>query len=219
MISLSIRIIIKTMRGRKIEQETINQIRTLRKRGNTMSEIKRATSKSNAVISKYIKNVQISPKYLKIWKSKQGGSKMRSEKEWVGARNKASALIDNINDKEKLLILSSLYWGEGAKNDFSLLNTDPNLIKVFINCLEELGVAKDRLKITIRIYEDIDRKKAVSYWAEIIGISKKQISNVNILKGKKAGKLKYGMCRIRIKKGGQCLKLIKSIIELIIKSP
>lgn len=42
-----------------------------------------------------------------------------------------------------------------------------------------------------------------------------QISNINILKGKKEGKLKFGMCRIGVKKGGKYFKLIISMINLL----
>lgn len=207
------------MRGVKLEQKVIEEIISLRQKGHTISEIKKFTGKGNAIVSKYIKGVEIFPEYIKLWEIKQRGSKETSEKDWAEAKKLAPSLIKNIRNKEKILILSSLYWGEGSKNDFGLSNTDPDLIKVFIDGLKELGITKDRLRITIRLYEDINQKKAISYWAKIIGIPKKQILNVNILKGKKRGKLKYGMCRVRITKGGKCLKLVKSIIELIKLSP
>lgn len=207
------------MRGIKLEQKTIKEIIDLRRKGHSISEIKKITGKGNSLISKYIKNVEIFPEYIDLWKIKQGASKQKSEKEWEKARKMASSLIKNIGSKEKILILSSLYWGEGTKNDFSLSNTDPDLIKVFVDYLKEFGITKDKLRITIRLYEDINSKKAINYWSKIIGVPKKQILNINILNGKKNGKLKYGMCRIRIIRGGQYLKLIKSVIDLIKSSP
>jgi hypothetical protein len=42
-----------------------------------------------------------------------------------------------------------------------------------------------------------------------------QIRSVNILKGKKVGKLEYGMCRVRVTKGERHFKLIMSMIDLI----
>jgi hypothetical protein len=41
------------------------------------------------------------------------------------------------------------------------------------------------------------------------------IKNINVIKGKKIGKLKYGMCRLRVKKVGRYFKLIISMIDLI----
>lgn len=45
---------------------------------------------------------------------------------------------------------------------------------------------------------------------------------VHVLNGKKIGKLQYGMCRVRIKKGGVLLKKIvglnKAVVEQIEKN-
>lgn len=203
------------MRGRKINNREIKRIIELRRKGYSLPEITKIARRGNSTVFKYIRNVKILPKYYSVWREKQGGSKKRMLNEWHKARTKAGNLISSLNCKEKIIIASCLYWGEGAKADFSLSNTDTGLIKTFVRCIEIMGVNKKDLRVTIRIYSDLDKNKAIKYWAKTIGISKKQILNVNILHGKKSGKLKYGMCRIRITKGGPYLKLIKSIIELI----
>jgi hypothetical protein len=41
--------------------------------------------------------------------------------------------------------------------------------------------------------------------------------NVNILKGKKSGKCPFGMCRVRVKKGGNMLKYIKALKNIVIE--
>ena len=176
-----------------------------------MKIIKRGSS----TVHGYAKNVKVLPKYCAILQAKRSGSKNLSRKEWVIAEQKAAKLISGFSKQSKFLIAAALYWGEGAKRDFSLSNTDPALIKVFVSCLKEFGITKDKLRITLRIYEDLNKSSAIKFWSKIMGVSTKQISNVNILKGKKKGKLKYGMCRIRIAKGGRYLKLIQSIIKLI----
>jgi hypothetical protein len=58
-----------------------------------------------------------------------------------------------------------------------------------------MGLDKERLRVNIRIYEDINAEKAIQYWARIVDIPKSQILSVNVLHGKKQGKLPYGMCR------------------------
>lgn len=201
--------------SKKLNKKEINQIIRLRKRGYSLPEIKKITNKSNATVSKYIKGIEILPEYYNIWKIKQNTSKIKAEKGWIEANNKAKKLISSLNKKERLLIAACLYWGEGTKTELNLTNTDPDLIRVFISCLKELGIAKDKLRITIRIYEDINKNEAIEYWAKVIGIQKSQILGVNILKGKKGGKLKYGMCRVRISRSAPYFKIIKSIIDLI----
>ncbi len=207
--------ILEVMPKLKLSIETIRKIKKLRETGHSLPEIKKLTGKANATIFKYTRKVEILHQYKEIWKIKRGGSKYRAYKKWQEARISAQALITPLNKKDKLLILSCLYWGEGSKRELNLINSDPALIKVFIVCLKEIGVTTDMLQITLRIFEDMDKVKVVNFWANFLSISKSQISNVNILKGKKAGKLKHGICRIRVRKSAPFFKLIMSMIDLI----
>ena len=49
----------------------------------------------------------------------------------------------------------------------------------------------------------------------ITGLSKKTIALVEVIEGKKKGKLPYGMCRVRISSGIRERLLIQSAIQLI----
>lgn len=208
--------IILLMNGRRITQKEINKIVRLRKTGHSLNEIRKIVERGSSTVVQYTKNVEVLPQYKESLKIKQGGSKFRSLKQWRKAEILADKITGkNISRKERILIAACLYWGEGTKRDFSISNTDPDLLKSFIICLKEMGVKKDELKVTVRIYEDLNRNSAVAYWAGIVGIPKKQILNVNVLRGKKSGKLKYGMCRVRIKKGGGYLKILQSLIKAI----
>lgn len=196
-------------------KDTIQKIEGLRKAGYSINELVNRFSIPKTTIWHHIKNVKIDPAHIESWRSKRGGSRKRAAKNWEDAKLKAVGFITELGIKEKVLIAACLYWGEGAKREFNIINSDPSLIKVFLKCAEELGIRKDKLKITLRIYEDIDRNEAINFWAKTVGVPMKQISNVNILKGKKNGKLKYGICRIRVVKGGIYFKLIQSIIQSI----
>src|SRR3989344_5497463 len=92
------------------------------------------------------------PEYHEIWKIKRGGSKARSAKLWSEAKVRASELIGPIGFKERLLILSSLYWGEGNKAELNLINSDPNLVRVIVMCLKDLGIQQNELKISLRLF-------------------------------------------------------------------
>ncbi len=194
----------------------IAKIQNLRKTGHTLYEIKKLTNrKSNGTIWKYIKEVSILPKYQEIWKVKRGGSKARSEPDWREAKNKASRILTGFGSTEKMLILSCLYWGEGNKKSLDLINSDPYMLKVIISCLKELGVQESELKISLRLFENIDRNKAISFWTRTLSLSENTIQKIDVIRGNKIGKLEFGMCRLRVKKGGKYFKLIKSMIDLI----
>ena len=95
------------------------------------------------------------------------------------------------------------------------MNSDPGLIKVFVGCLYEIGVPKDNIKINLRLHDDIDRNKAIIFWAKLLSIEPARIGKIEVIQGKKTGKLKYGMCRVRVAKSATYFKLIMSLISII----
>ena len=203
------------MRGIKTSLIIIKQVQKLRSKGYSILEISKKVGKSKSIISKYTQKVNILPRYQKILKAKQGGSKWKSSLEWKEAQIKSKNLIKNISQKEKLLILASLYWGEGTKSELNIINSDFNMLKIVVSCLKDLGIVDSEIKATIRIYEDLDFKNVVKFWSKALNLPQECFKNVNILKGKKAGKLKNGMCRIRVEKSSRYFKLIMSLIERI----
>lgn len=44
---------------------------------------------------------------------------------------------------------------------------------------------------------------AVEFWATTLNLPKNSIAKINIIRGNKKGKLKHGMCRVRVEKGGE----------------
>lgn len=204
------------MNGTRITKPEIEKIINLRKTGHSLPEIIREVQRGSSTVFRYVKNIKVLPEYQKILQEKQGGSKNRSKKAWDNALLQAEKSLTYLGKTEKLLIAACLYWGEGTKRDFSIANSDSNLIKVFVSCLEDIGIDKRDLKVSVRLYEDLDQPSAIKHWAKVIGISEKKILHINILRGKKAGKLPYGMCRVRIKKGGAYLKLLQSTAKVIV---
>ena len=200
-----------------LSKETIKKIKLLRQKGYSLPEIKKAVKSSHGSVFLHIKGVKILPKYWKEWHGKQGGSIKRMRIKEKLAKEKAEKTIVSLSDKEKMIFLTALYWGEGNKSDFNLMNTDSDLIRVFIKGLQEIfNISKNRLRISIRIYEDLDKQKCLEYWSKITGVPAEKFVSVNILKGNKKGKLPYGMCRLRILKGGDMLKYIKAIKNKVV---
>jgi hypothetical protein len=203
------------MNGKPVTKTEIKKIKKLRETGHSLPEICRSLQRGSSIVHKFAKDVTVFPKYISVLRQKQGGSFNRSKKLWKTAENEAVTLLKKIDKRDKLLVLASLYWGEGTKNELNIINSDPKLIQVFISCLKEIGIKENDLRISLRLYNDININEAKKYWAKICKINIKNILSVNILRGKKTGKLPYGMCRIRVTKGGKSFKLIMSMIEFI----
>lgn len=198
---------------RQLSKKQIRKIVRLRETGHSLPEIRRATGHSNGTVFKYIKDVRINPEFVEYWHNRRKSSIFRRDEALKKARIQARQLVNALSSKEKILIATALYWAEGAKKDFALINTDPSLIKTFVTCILQLGIKRENLGMSLRIYEDIDRETAIKFWVTITGIHKSQITSVSILKGKKNGKLQYGMCRVRVTKGGYFLKLLHALSE------
>lgn len=200
-----------------IPKEIIKQIKLLRQKGYSLPEIKKVVNVGHGSVFRYIQGVEILLEYRKIWHSKRGGSFKRMKLAEKKAEEKADEYIVRLSEKEKLIFLSALYWGEGSKGDFGLTNSDPDLIKVFVLGLKEVfKIRTDRLRISIRIYRDLDKDKCLKFWSKITEVPVSKFVSVNVLDGKKNGKLLYGMCRVRVTKGADVLKYIRALKNRVV---
>lgn len=198
--------------AKRISREVIYSIRRLRQRGLSLNEIRKFHPIGYGSVFRYIKDVEILPQYRKSWLGKRGGSIRRKERLEAEAYEEAKKAVPVLTEKERQLFLAALYWGEGTKKDFSLTNSDPEMVKVFTKGLKEvLKIPSSRLRVSLRIYEDLDKDRCLAFWSKIIGIQPEQFVSVIILKGKKVGKLNYGICRVRILKGGNVLKYMAAL--------
>lgn len=97
-----------------------------------------------------------------------------------------------------------LYWGEGNKankNTVRLGNSDPNLLKKFIEFLIKFfNVNKKDLKFHLHIFSDIDIKEAQNYWIENLEIGSKQLYKPMVTRSGSLGtyrkKSKYGVLTV-----------------------
>ena len=73
-----------------------------------------------------------------------------------------------------------LYWGEGAKRingPIALNNTDPKVLKFTLYWLTYgLKIPKEKIKVFIHLYSDMDIEEAVEFWSKELKIPKKQFA-------------------------------------------
>ncbi len=206
------------MKKPRLTNEEIKKIISLRKIGHSLSEIMLVVPKGKATIHKYIKNIVLSKKYKAILEKKQRGSrnKIESKKEWELSRIFVKEKLGKLTKRDLILISGMLYWGEGNKKyELNIINSDPLLMRIFIMGLMVLGVSKDRIKISIRLYSDLDESVSVEYWTKQLGLSRENLVSISYVDGKKKGKLPYGMCRLRVQRGGLYFKQLISIMDYV----
>ena len=97
-----------------------------------------------------------------------------------------------------------LYWGEGNKankNQVKLGNSDPELLKAFIEFLVKFfNIKKDDLRFHLHVFTDISLQKAKQYWIKELGIKESQIYKPTITQTSKLGtyrhKSQYGVMTV-----------------------
>jgi len=91
-------------------------------------------------------------------------------------QDKAYAEIGPISDRELFLIGVGLYWSEGAKakpgsnRRVIFVNSDADMIALFLAWLDLLGVESARRRFSVAIHESADVPSAEAYWADRVGI-------------------------------------------------
>lgn len=187
----------------------------LRKQGKSIPEISRETGTPITTVQRHIKGIQVPAEFQTILREKQGGSKDRAKGLRLNIATDVEKLLGRISRRDYLFLLIGLYWGEGTKKDFAIINSDPLLIQTLIHCLKTFGIPKDRLAISLRVHSEISVPQAKKFWAQTTGLPNQIIERVEVIEGKKKGKLPHGMCRIRVRSGIRDRLLIQSAIAFI----
>ncbi|MGA5494419.1 hypothetical protein ACPCSP_08630 [Streptomyces cinereoruber] len=85
--------------------------------------------------------------------------------------------VGALTDRELFIAGVTLYWAEGAKDKtyrrrevLQFINSDPNVITLYLRWLDLLGVTPDRLRFRVSIHESADVAEAERFWAELAGV-------------------------------------------------
>ncbi|MBU3918805.1 hypothetical protein KKC63_02780 [Patescibacteria group bacterium] len=194
--------------------EKIEELKRLRRKGLSINELVVGLSIPKTTVWHYIRDVKVPPKYVAILRARQGGSAERKQKNLERARKRAQELLQGPN-RDLSIVIAMLYWAEGSKKGCRFINSDGRMIKSYLTILRNVfDIPEEFIKPTMRIYSGMDRKECLNYWSRITKISKHKFI-IRFNDGGTRGRTRYGMCRIRIKKGGDISKLIDSLIEQV----
>lgn len=88
-----------------------------------------------------------------------------------------------------------LYWGEGLKRGrggIRLGNTDPKLIRKFIDFLEKMfNVDRTRLRFGLQIFNDVSPRGALAHWMRELQADKEQFYKVMVSKVRGRGTYRH----------------------------
>jgi hypothetical protein len=162
----------------------------LRRRGKTYSEIRQKLDVPKSTLSGWLSGYHLSEgelvklktnikrrRYLGIEKTRITKAKKRQKRLQKTYKQEERRLLP-LTKREFYLCGLFLYWGEGVKGlrtGVSLNNTDPKVIKFYYLWMTRtLGIPKEKVKVAVHLYEDMDVEESLDYWSRLLGISRKQ---------------------------------------------
>lgn len=119
-----------------------------------------------------------------------------------------------MSDQELFYTGVALYWAEGSKDkvydrreNVTFINSDPDVIAVYLAWLDLLDVSRDRLSYRVMIHETADVSAVERYWADLVGIEVSALRRTTLKKHnprtirKNVGEVYRGCLVIRVAKG------------------
>lgn len=162
----------------------------LRTQGQSVPAIAAQLVVAKSTAYQWVKHLPLDPTIERSAERRRRHSKHMTDARWEPHRqardveraavNDAEAVwVDELSEREVLLLGAATYWCEGTKakpwrpNDCRLtfINSDPVLILLFVRFVELLGNDRSVLKYRLSIHESADVRAAALWWAELVGVS------------------------------------------------
>lgn len=93
-------------------------------------------------------------------------------------KGEVATALGPISDRDVLVALAVSYWCEGGKDKpwarretVQWMNSDPMLVRLFLDGLRTLGISADRIRFRVQIHETADEADARRWWAEHLGVA------------------------------------------------
>ena len=183
------------------------------------SRIKKILKVSKSTLSYWLRNYPLPEEKIKElqrkgWKKSEASRekfrntmKLKKEKRLRETYKAQRKKIFPLSKRELFLAGLMLYWGEGTKcrmDSLELSNSDPAVIKFFIYWVTKvLSVPKEKIKIQLHLYNDMDVNEEIKYWSNILKMPKTQFNRPYIKKTSSKrinhkGGFGHGTCSARV---------------------
>ncbi len=161
--------------------EDRNKAIALRLKGMSYSQIKEKLAASKSTLHYWLREYPLPEeriRQLRDWNAQriERFRQTMAEKRELRQLNVLKAVgrkIGAISHRELFIAGLFLYWAEGSKTSrysISLTNTDPAMLRFFIQWLKALGVDITRLHGRLHLYTDMDVRKQTLFWAKQLNL-------------------------------------------------
>jgi hypothetical protein len=176
------------------------QARELRGRGLDYEEIAARLGVSKSSVSLWVRDLPVPARlsYEECRKRSVEGTRRyweaerpAREAERAAVRDAAATEIGPLSERETLIAGAIAYWCEGAKSkpyrraeQVNFINSDANVIRLFLAFLSLAGVAPQWLRCRVHIHETADIEAATRYWQMVTGVAPELFRQPNIKRDK-----------------------------------
>ena len=156
----------------------------MRKEGKSYREIAEVVPVSKGTLSLWLRDIELTDEQLTLLRERRACSTTSA---WQGIRTRhelrrakvvaeARAQIpESIAESELFVAGVVAYWAEGSKhkqwrsqNQVTFINSDPEMILLFMRWLRLLGYSTDDCLFRLSIHETADLAAATTFWAELL---------------------------------------------------
>jgi transcriptional regulator with XRE-family HTH domain len=164
--------------------------RELRARGYSMLEIAADLGVSKSSVSLWTRDMprvgRISDEEIRYRKAARARAfwadeSPRREMRRQAITEEAAGQIGRLSDREVVIAGAVAYWCEGTKNKpyrrqdrVIFVNSDPNLVLLFLRFLTVAGIGVDRVYCRVAIHESADVAAANRFWQQVTGLPEEQ---------------------------------------------
>ncbi len=162
-------------RGKTVDQE---RARSLRAEAWTLAEIAAELGVSKSSVSVWVRDVEFEPRPRRTARRRAPNRlQIAKQAEIEACRAVGLERIGSLSDRDLLIAGTALYAGEGAKRDGYVVftNSDPAMIVLFCVWLRRFfDIDETRLRVRLYLHEDLDLRRAMRFWSELVGIPEGQ---------------------------------------------
>lgn len=172
-----------------------------RRHGETYSDIRKKLKIAKSTLSDWLSKYPLTKEQLRLLaERREEKKKIAIEKYRMTRREKREKRLKDVYDKEQRywnklnkreLKLAGifLYWGEGNKRmngPLALNNTDPYVLKFALYWISNsLKVPKNKIKIDLHLYGDMNIQKEMKYWSSELNMPLAQFRKPYIKQSKR----------------------------------
>ncbi|MFF5659834.1 hypothetical protein [[Kitasatospora] papulosa] len=202
--------------------------RELRLQGMTYDQIQVELGCSKSSISLWVRDLpKPKPRYTeeeRLALMNAGLARLRAgqDQERMETKRIARESMGELSDRELFIAGVTLYWAEGMKDkpysrreSLLFINSDPNVIKVYLNWLALLGVTRERLHLRVSIHESADVTQAEDFWSDLTKVPRVDFMEATLKKHnpkttrKNTGEAYHGCLVIYVTKSAELYRRVE----------